>query len=69
MDYYDVVLGTIPVLLVGVSTVLILLGLEPIFAVPFAAGLSMVVIGHAVFINAPVDSDSNTDSAIEPTTD
>lgn len=53
-EYYDVVLGLIPIALVGITLSLLGLGLEPTTAV-FAASLAAVsLIGHAMFVRSPV---------------
>jgi len=64
-DYYDLVLGIIPLALGGVAAVLTVLGIPLTTSVGLAGGLSVGVIGHAMFVNAPVDGPSTTDA---PTT-
>ena len=62
--YYDLVLGLIPVALLGLTGTLTLAGLSLTTAVPLAAGVSIGLIGHAMFVNAPTDdSGSSTASA------
>ena len=53
--YYDFVLGLIPLALVGITAVLHVAGLSLTSAVPLGAGASVLVMGHALFVNAPVD--------------
>jgi len=53
--YYDIVLGLIPVALVGISAALAVVGISLTAAVPIAAVVAMAIIGHAMFINAPAD--------------
>lgn len=55
-NYYDLVLGFIPFALGGVAALLTVLGFTLTTAVGLAGGLSIVVIGHAMFVNAPVDA-------------
>lgn len=55
LDYYDAVLGLIPIALFGVTGVLFVGGLGLSTAVPLAAIVSVGLIGHALFVNAPVD--------------
>jgi hypothetical protein len=54
--YYDLVLGAIPVSLIGVSGALSVAGLALTVAVPLAAVVSVGLIGHAMFVNGPVDA-------------
>ena len=54
--YYDYVLGVIPLALIGITAVLSAVGLQLTQAVPVGAGASVLVIGHALFVNAPVDA-------------
>lgn len=54
--YYDIVLGLIPVSLIGGTAALTTLGnLALQSAIPVAAVLCVLLIGHAMFVNAPVD--------------
>jgi hypothetical protein len=56
-EYYDIVLGVIPVSLVGISAFLVgVAGLSLTIAVPLGAVVSVGIIGHAMFVNGPVDS-------------
>ncbi|MFB6080780.1 MAG: hypothetical protein ABEJ81_07270 [Haloferacaceae archaeon] len=52
--YYDFVLALIPVSLIGTTGLLLGVGLETTTAVPIAAGAAVILIGHALFVNAPV---------------
>lgn len=54
--YYDIILGLIPFTLVGISGILHLAGVQTTVAVPVAATVAVALIGHAMFINGPVDS-------------
>jgi hypothetical protein len=54
--YYDLVLGLIPLALVGITGVLTVAGLSITVAVPAAATVSVGLIGHAMFVRSPVDS-------------
>jgi hypothetical protein len=62
--YYDYVLGLIPLTLLGLTAILVVVGLELTMAVPLGAGVSSLVVGHALFINGPVDP---TESIPQPT--
>ena len=63
--YYDLVLGLIPVALLGLTAALTAAGLGLTTAVPIAASVPVALIGHAMFVNAPVD---DVDTARERTT-
>ena len=52
--YYDIVLGLIPLALVGITGTLTLFGFALTSAVPLAAIVSVGLIGHAMFVNSPV---------------
>lgn len=52
--YYDVVLGLIPVSLVGVSAALLVVGFALTTAVSLASVVGAVLVGHAMFVNGPV---------------
>jgi hypothetical protein len=61
--YYDLILGLIPLSLVGVTAVLSAVGFSLTSAVPLAAGVPVALIGHALFVNGPVgDTQSTADS-------
>lgn len=53
LDYYDLILGLIPLSVVGIVGALVGLGVGLTLAVPVAASFSMLLIGHAMFVNAP----------------
>jgi hypothetical protein len=54
--YYDVVLGLIPLALLGTTGLLTFAGVDLTTAVPLGATVSVGLIGHAMFVRAPVDS-------------
>jgi len=58
--YYDFILGLIPLALVGVTGVLNVAGLAVTMAVPLGAGVAVLLVGHALFVNGPVDSGSGS---------
>lgn len=60
IGYYDLVLGLVPLTLLGVSGGLYGLGFDLVVAVPLAAALAAAVIGHGLFVNAPIED--RTDS-------
>jgi hypothetical protein len=51
--YYDVVLGLIPLTLVGVSGGLVATGMALSVAVPLAGLVVIALIGHAMFVRTP----------------
>jgi hypothetical protein len=55
VGYYDYVLGLIPLTLLGLTGLLVLTGMGTTTAVPLGAGVAGLVVGHALFINGPVD--------------
>lgn len=61
--YYDIVLGLIPVALLGITAALTVVGLSLTTAVPLAATVSVGLIGHAMFVNAPVDPTEDVQSS------
>ncbi|GAB3040727.1 hypothetical protein [Natronobiforma cellulositropha] len=54
--YYDVVLGLIPVALLGITAALTVVGVSLTTAVPIGAAVAIGLIGHAMFVNAPTDA-------------
>ena len=56
MNYYDLILGLIPLALLGLTALLTTAGLPLTTAVPLAGGVSVAMIGHAMFVRAPTDA-------------
>ncbi|RLM53609.1 hypothetical protein DVK02_12210 [Halobellus sp. Atlit-31R] len=54
--YYDYVLGLIPLVLFGMTGGLMQTSLTLTQAVPIAAAVAAGVVGHALFVRAPVSS-------------
>lgn len=52
--YYDLVLGLIPLVMAGVTGTLFVAGLTLTTAIPIAGLVAMGLIGHAMFVRAPV---------------
>jgi hypothetical protein len=52
--YYDYVLGLIPVSLVVITGALSLAGFQLTTAVPLGSLVAVGLVGHAMFVNAPV---------------
>lgn len=55
ISYYDLVLGFIPAALLGITGVLAAVGMPFSGALPIGAGVSLLAMGHALFVNGPVD--------------
>jgi hypothetical protein len=53
--YYDIVLGLIPLAMAGITGSLVLAGFALTTAIPLASVVAVGLIGHAMFVNAPVD--------------
>jgi len=53
--YYDIVLGLIPLAMAGITGALVLAGFQLTTAIPLASVVAVGLIGHAMFVNAPVD--------------
>ncbi|MCU4752696.1 hypothetical protein ACLI4U_06485 [Natrialbaceae archaeon A-CW2] len=58
--YYDLVLGLIPVALVGITAALSVVGISLLTAIPISAGVAIGIMGHAMFVNGPIDTAEET---------
>jgi hypothetical protein len=56
VGYFDYVLALIPVAMLTVTGLLTALGWSLVTAAPVGAVASSLVIGHAMFVNAPTDA-------------
>lgn len=56
MNYYDAVLALIPVSFLGAILPLLAVGIPMTQAVLLGGAVSVALIGHAMFIRAPVDA-------------
>jgi hypothetical protein len=63
--YYDIVLGLIPLSLIAVTGVLSVVGFSVTSAVPLAATIPVALIGHALFVNSPVDDTQSPTETVE----
>lgn len=61
--YYDAILGLIPLALLGGYSTLSLTGLESSMAITVAALAAVALMGHAMFVNGPVDAAPSTRDA------
>ncbi|EMA52647.1 MULTISPECIES: hypothetical protein [Halococcus] len=52
-QYYDYVLGLIPLALGGITALLAAVGVSITVAVPLAATVAVALIGHGMFVRAP----------------
>jgi hypothetical protein len=65
-DYYDYILGLIPLTMGGTATLLALFGVSMTLAIPAGAFVAIPLIGHAMFVRAPVASESQSASQTTP---
>jgi hypothetical protein len=66
-DYYDLVLGLIPLSLATITGALTVAGLGLTIAVPLASTVALGLVGHAMFGNPPVDTaEPSVESAQSP---
>lgn len=63
--YYDVVLGLIPVSFLAIAAALLAFGLDATVAVSAASVVGVALVGHAMFVNGPVEGTPGADA--EPT--
>lgn len=61
--YYDLVLGLIPLAMAGITGGLMFAGFALTTAIPTASIVAVGLIGHAMFIRAPVDPTPATESS------
>lgn len=54
--YYDLVLGLIPVALLGISGLLSATGFTTTMAANVGGLVAVALVGHALFVRAPADS-------------
>jgi hypothetical protein len=64
--YYDIVLGLIPVALIGITAALTFVGVSLTAAVPLGSLVAMGIIGHAMFVNTPAGTSDEPRSARPP---
>lgn len=61
--YYDAILGLIPLAILGGYATLSLTGLESSTAISVGALIAVALIGHAMFVNGPVDEPTRSSDA------
>ena len=54
--YYDIILGLIPLAMTGITGGLLATGFALTMAIPLASVIAVGLIGHAMFVRAPVDA-------------
>jgi hypothetical protein len=60
-DYYDYVLGLVPISMVLVAALLIAAGIQLFLAVSAGGSVAAVVVGHALFVNSPTSAPTPSD--------
>jgi len=63
--YYDIVLGLIPLAMAGITGTLLLAGFALTTAIPMASVVAVGLIGHAMFVRAPVDPVPESADAVQ----
>ena len=58
--YYDIVLALIPIALLGIGSALLVAGVPQSLAVSLAGTTAIGMIGHAIFVNGPVEPTATT---------
>lgn len=66
--YYDYILGAIPLALFGLTGLLFVSGLSLTSAVPPAAAVAVLLIGHAMFVRGPVEATGTANGIEESST-
>lgn len=66
MDYYDAVLGLIPLSVGGIPVALLWIGITMPLAVSAGALVAVGLIGHGMFIRAPVKRPADANASSSP---
>lgn len=64
--YYDLILGLIPASFLGTTAVLYVAGISLMSALPVAGLIAVALVGHALFVNGPVDEQAAAQTASGP---
>ncbi len=67
--YYDIVLGLIPLALLGITAALTIVGISWISAVSIGAFIAIGIMGHAMFVNTPTKTPDERQSTRPPQAD
>lgn len=65
-DYYDLVLGLIPLALLGIGGGLYVVGLTLTTALTIGGLVAVGLVGHALFVNGPVSLQEARDTTSRP---
>ena len=65
-DYYDLILVAVPVIMIAVTVVVAIVGYSASVGASLGALLAAGVIGHAMFVRAPVPTGYNATPAGSP---
>ena len=61
--YYDLILGLIPVSFLGTTGLLHVAGINLMSALPVAGLIAVALVGHALFVNGPVEEQTTNPQA------
>lgn len=61
--YYDLILGLIPTSFLGTTGLLHVAGIDLMAALPVSGLVAVLLVGHALFVNGPVDASTPQSSA------
>lgn len=66
--YYDLILGLIPVAFLGTTGLLHVAGFSLMSALPVGGLIAVLLVGHALFVNGPVDATTpqQSNTSIKP---
>lgn len=65
MNYYDLVLAIIPICLCGLTIGLSAAGIPQAVSLFVGAGVAAGVMGHAMFVNAPVPTEPPSEFSMD----
>jgi len=66
--YYDLILGLIPASFLGTTGLLFAAGIDLMSALPVAGVIAVLLVGHALFVNGPVEdvTPQQSNSSVSP---
>jgi hypothetical protein len=65
--YYDLILGLIPASFFGTTGLLHVAGVDLMSALPVAGLIAVLLVGHALFVNGPVDATlTQSNTTVQP---
>ncbi|AGN02856.1 hypothetical protein L593_14600 [Salinarchaeum sp. Harcht-Bsk1] len=65
--YYDLILALIPIALLGIGGALLVAGVPQSVAVSLAGTTAFGMMGHAIFVNGPVETAASTAASTSQT--